>query len=102
MRRPTEQLRKIYDTETAEMIGEDSFSGYTNFRHWKEQLYRTRKGNFFLYGKGGPSSRYAVLEEDGWADGEKIIPYTEDEAKAWVEKHLSASEYEALFGVEEA
>ncbi len=84
------------------MIGEDSFSGYTNFRHWKEQLYRTRKGNFFLYGKGGPSSRYAVLEEDGWADGEKIIPYTEDEAKAWVEKHLSASEYEALFGVEEA
>lgn len=84
------------------MIGEDSFSGYTNFRHWKEQLYRTRKGNFFLYGKGGPSSRYAVLEEDGWADGEKIIPYSEDEAKAWVEEHLSASEYEALFGVEEA
>lgn len=60
------------------MIGENSFSGYTNFRHWKEQLYRTRKGNFFLYGKGGPSSRYAVLEEDGWADGEKLfrIPKT--------------------------
>ena len=84
------------------MIGEDSFSGYTNFRHWKEQLYRTRKGNFFLYGKGGPSSRYAVLEEDGWTDGEKIIPYSEDEARAWVEEHLSAGDYESLFGVEEA
>ena len=53
------------------MIGEDSFSGYTNFRHWKEQLYRTRKGNFFLYGKGGPSSRYAVLEEVDGPMGKK-------------------------------
>lgn len=84
------------------MIGEDSYSGYADFRHWKEQLYRTRKGNFFLYGEGGPLSCYAVHEEDGWTDGEKIIPYSEDEAKVWVEKHLSASEYEALFGVEEA
>ena len=84
------------------MIGEDSYSGYADFRHWKEQLYRTRKGSFFLYGEGGPLSCYAVHEEDGWADGEKIIPYTEGEAKAWVEKHLSASEYEDLFGVEEA
>lgn len=93
---------KLYNTESAEMIGEDSYSGYADFRHWKEQLYRTRKGNFFLYGEGGPLSCYAVHEEDGWADGEKIIPYTEDEAKAWVEEHLSASEYESLFGVEEA
>ena len=93
---------KIYDTETAEMIGEDSFLGYTDFRYWKEQLYQTRKGNFFLYGEGGPLSCYAVREGNGRTSGEKIIPYTEDEAKAWVEEHLSASVYESMFEVEEA
>ena len=47
-------------------------------------------------------SCYAVREGNGRTSGEKIIPYTEDEAKAWVEEHLSASVYESMFEVEEA
>jgi len=88
-----------YDTEAAELLGRDSFSNSGDFNHWVEQLYRTKTGNYFLHGEGGPMSRYArATGQNECSGGEKIIPLTSDEAEDWTEEHLSGDEYEAIFG----
>lgn len=94
---------KRYDTDKAELIGSTSYGGGPrDFHHWSEELYRKRTGEFFLYGEGGPSSKYSVqVELNSWSGGERITPLTYDEAKEWVEKYLDADKYEELFGVVE-
>ena len=94
---------KRYDTETAQFIGE--WANTYNYSDWSykcEELYRKKTGEFFLYGKGGPMSEYAVPSgNNNWSGSSKIIPLTIDEAKKWVEKNLSADDYEKLFEIEE-
>lgn len=93
---------KRYDTETAESIGVDSYSNPGDFRHWREELFRKRTGEFFLYGAGGPMSQYAEqVELNSWSGGSKLIPLSYEQAQKWVEKHLDADVYEELFGVVE-
>ena len=93
---------KRYDTETALFLGEDWYSNPRDFEHWREKLYRKRNGEYFLYGVGGPASRYAVAASGGgWDGGEKIRPLSGEAAREWAEKHLSADQYEAIFGAVE-
>lgn len=91
---------KVYDTSTAQCLGEWS-SPYTrsDFKWVEETLYRKRTGEFFLCGKGGPRSQYAKpvgIRE--WESGERIMPLTWDEARDWAEEKLSADEYGQVFG----
>ena len=91
------------DTETAELVGE--YANTYNYSDWNyecEELYRKKTGEFFLYGKGGPMSKYAIPSgNNNWSGSSKIIPLTIDEAKKWVEKNLDADDYEKLFELEE-
>lgn len=91
---------KKYDTATAECLGSDSYGGRCrDFHYWEEELYRKRTGEFFLYGEGGPMSRYAeTIGANEWSGGSRIMPMTWDEARKWAEEHLSADDYEAIFG----
>lgn len=90
---------KRYDTETAQLIGSASYSNRSDFRFWSEELYRKKTGEFFLYGEGGPASKYGrKIEQNTWAGGEQIIPLTLKEAQEWGEKYLDADEYEEVFG----
>ena len=95
---------KLYNTETASWIG-STYNPVSklDFKWFEEDLYRTKKGAWFLAGKGGPLSHYATPVESGcWMEGEKIIPLSEEAAKDWVAKHLSTEEYLELFEAEEA
>ena len=91
---------KAYDTATAKKVA--SWSDGTSFRdfhHIEEKLYQKRTGEFFLYGAGGPASRYAhACPTGGWSEGEKITPLTWEDARKWAEDHLDADDYEAIFG----
>lgn len=90
---------KLYNTETAKFLGEDSYSNASDFAHWSEELYQKRTGEFFLYGEGGPMSRYAqTIGQNEWSGGEQIQPLTVENARQWAEEHLSADEYESIFG----
>ena len=90
---------KRYNTETATEIAEYS-SDYSrsDFKWYEEELYQKRTGEFFLHGHGGPMTKYAESDGDGWTYGEKIIPLTVDEAKDWVEKYSDTETYIKLFG----
>lgn len=89
---------KKYDTETAECVAEHTNNLPENdFNYCDEYLYRKTTGEFFLYGKGGPLSKYAVSCGNGWTSGKEILPLTDSEAKAWVES-FDNDEYETLFG----
>lgn len=89
----------LYDTETAKLLGEDSYSNPRDFRHWVEKLYRTKSGKYFLHGSGGPMTKYAVsVGLNEWSGGEKIIPLDLEAAQAWAEEHLDGDEYIRAFG----
>jgi hypothetical protein len=97
---------KRYDTEKAIAVARWQNEYYHNdFRYREETLYKTKKGNYFLYGYGGPCSAYAVPSEGNWTKaGEKIIPLTSDKAYEWLEQHAPADIIEKEFPdrVEEA
>lgn len=91
---------KKYNTETAKEMGcwSNNYS-YGDFNYCRESLYRKKTGEYFLYGVGGAMSKYSQsCGQNSWSGGEKIMPMTESEAKRWAEKHLTADEYEEIFG----
>ena len=91
---------KIYDTDTATFLAEyDSGHSVTDFQHYTEELYQKKTGEFFIYGEGGPASRYSqACPTGGWDGGRKIVPLTYEQAREWAEKNLNADEYEEIFG----
>ena len=91
---------KVYDTETAKELGSWSTrADCGNFSQFSETLYRKKTGEFFLYGAGGPMTKYAVAEgSNSWRGGSRIMPLSFQEARTWVEEHLGADEFEAIFG----
>lgn len=91
---------KVYDTSTAKELGSwENTPDVRDFSRFEETLYQKRTGEFFIYGCGGPASRYAVSAgQNSWSGGYKIIPLSWDAARDWTEKHLDADDYESIFG----
>jgi hypothetical protein len=80
--------RLVYDTNTAEELANESYGYQTDFNHWSETLYKTKKGNYFLFGEGGALSKYAEpCGNNCYGGGDRIIPLTEEEALEWCELH---------------
>jgi hypothetical protein len=80
---------KTYNTDTAELIASDSARGSTSdFSFWEEELYVTTKGAHFLFGSGGPLSRYSSpAGNNSYEGGSRIIPMSREEALTWCEEH---------------
>ena len=91
--------RKTYNTETATDIGDDSAECPTSdFRHWSETLYVTKKGAYFLHGEGGPMSKYSRTLGNESRGDDQIIPLTKEEAIEWCEQHHCQETLEGHFG----
>lgn len=91
---------KIYDTETAEYVGEwENTTDLSNFHRVHETLYRKKNGEYFLHGEGGGLTQYAKqVEMRGFTSGENLVPLEYEAARAWAEEHLDADEYIDEFG----
>lgn len=91
---------KVYDTSTAKELGSwENTPDVRDYSRFEETLYQKRTGEFFIYGCGGPASRYAVSTgQNSWSGGFKITPISWDTAREWAEKHLDSDDYEAIFG----
>jgi hypothetical protein len=86
--------RKIYDTETAELIFDTSNrNGVSDFGFERSGLYRTTRGAWFLAGNGGPMSRFSrTLSDRSRTEGSGCIPLTPADALAELERHNAAEE----------
>ena len=90
---------KLYDTDTAKEMGCWG-NGRYDFSSCSETLYRKRTGEFFLFGEGGPMSKYArSTGNNSWSGGSEIIPLTASKAREWAEEKLSADDYAEIFGM---
>ena len=96
-----------FDTDKAILIAEtDNIDGQTSrrdFRFWEAGLYKTpRSGRYFLAGRGGPMSIFAVSAgQNAWSGSSGIIPFESREgAFRWAQEHLSHAPdvIEAEFG----
>lgn len=89
-----------YDTKTAKFQGSFEYSNSGDFNHVCEDLYRTKAGKYFLYGQGGPMSKYAKSTgQNNWSGSSAILPMSRTSAMEWSEENLSGEEYEAIFGI---
>lgn len=92
---------RVYDTDTARLVCEwDNGEMPSGLAYVYHGLYRKKTGEFFLHICGGAASNWAKPTETGgtrWA--EHVVLATYDEARALVEAHGTADEYEALFGL---
>lgn len=92
-----------YDTSTADEICDISPSGFSSGDfNWEDtSLYRTKKGRYFLAGRGGAFTRWSVpIGQNGRGGGSGIQPVNEAEARSFVEQYAS-HRFEELFGVAE-
>ena len=90
---------KRYNTDTATLIGSTGHGYPGDLEYWTEELYRKKTGEFFLYGEGGPMSKYSRrIGENEWSGGEEIRPLSLKEAQEWAEEYLDGDEYEKVFG----
>lgn len=92
---------KVYDTERAVQLADYEYSLKSQLDWYREELYRKRTGEFFIYGVGHFDSFYCKKSGSSSASGEKIIPLSYDEARAWAAEKLDAAVYDAIFGVPE-
>lgn len=91
---------KLYNTDTAKKLGTwENTRDYRDPGCISESLYQKRTGEYFLYGEGGPMSKYArSTSQNNWSGGEMIMPLTVDIAREWVEEHLDTDKYVEIFG----
>ena len=90
---------KLYDTEKADQLFNRQYGYPSEFDWFTEDLYRTKKGAYFIYGKGNARSHYGQQTgQNEWSGGEGWRVLTEDEAKAYVEEYGSADDYIYCFG----
>lgn len=89
---------KKFDTELSKKVGEaEANCSKLDHKYWKEELYRRKPGDYFLYGCGGPKTKYGRLTVGGYQSGEVIIPITDEEAKAWANEHLTTEQVKEIF-----
>lgn len=74
--------KKLYDTDTAELIFKYTEGCFGDPAGFEETLYRTPEGFYFLYTNGGETSPYT---------GEDIRRMSREKAEAWL-KNLAGEE----------
>jgi len=97
---------KMYNTDTADEIASWDNGCYGNdFNACEEALYQTKKGVFFVYGTGGPRSKYAQsFGSNSFGGGGGFNVLSSDEAFEWLQDHGCTKALETYFAdlIEEA
>lgn len=66
---------RVYDTETAQLVGHHINGLFGNPEGYEEFLFRTPEGYYFLFGRGGEASPYKT---------EKLKAVSAKAADAWL------------------
>lgn len=89
---------KRYDTETADEVAVHHSPHLPgDFYSFSETLYRTQRGRWFLVGEGNAASPYGTPVWDGRGPGERVMPFSDEEARDWLESREKYDALEAYF-----
>ena len=91
--------KKLYDTDTAEVIATYERSLPSDHQSI-DTLYRTAKGNWFIYGTGNGASPYAQHIDNASTRGESFCPLSPREARERLEKYGETDLLVELFNIE--
>lgn len=88
---------KKYDTNEARLVAEyNNCLDSSDEESYIEELYLTKSGDYFLYGRGASSTQWAG---PNGASGEGIKPLTAKQAQEWINQHShDKQKYTDLFG----
>ena len=77
---------RVYNTETAvEICTQDRC--HSDFSDHTTTLYRTRNGNYFVAGEGGPQSRWSrSCGQNSWSGGSGLEAIDADDAREFAER----------------
>jgi len=93
---------KRFNTDTATTICiSDAGLSVSDFSHENTTLYRSPKGQFFLSGWGGPSSRWRHDSGNGFCEGDGLYLIDALEARVFAEQHGTPEDVEEFFEVED-
>lgn len=70
--------KAVYDTATATEVKRVTHGYYGDPAGYEEVLYQTPKGSYFIYGIGGPDSKYPT---------ETIKSLCKNKVQAWIENN---------------
>lgn len=91
---------RMYDTETARMIGKVTLGEPRSWDYHEEVLFKKRSGEYFFRLEGTTFSRCLEHIYIGIinASAERIQPTSKHIAKLWAEENLDGDTYIELFG----
>lgn len=89
---------KRYNTATAKKVHSVSHGFLGDFEYREKTLYRTPKGSWFLYHRGGAQTDMVTYVGGGYSGGEDIEPITEDEAFDFLQEVNGVEALEQYFG----
>ena len=96
---------KVYNTETATKVAEYwNQLGRGDFNAIEEDLYVTKKGNWFMYYYGGANTGYSISTGGYASSGEGLKALSDNEAFEWLQKNEETQAIETYFShcIEEA
>ncbi|MBW7954423.1 hypothetical protein H3C61_01290 [Candidatus Gracilibacteria bacterium] len=92
--------KKLYDTEISkEILKISNKLEITNIGYFEETLYKTESGKYFIYGKGGPQSKFGINEGNITFAGSDIWVVNKEDILFWVEynfKYFSQENIEII------
>lgn len=89
---------KVYNTETATKVAEYwNGLGRNDFNCIEEDLYVTKKGNWFIGYFGGANTGYSVSNGNYATGSEGIKALSNDEAYQWLQEHGKTEVIEKYF-----
>ena len=78
---------KSYDTDTADLLVHwHNGHNHGDFHRCEEDLYRTKKGNYFIHGEGGALSAWSEPCGNCRGGGSGIKALSPAEALEWIEE----------------
>lgn len=92
---------KTYNTETAIPLANwDNRENYGDYRFENQVLYVTKKGAYFIHGRGGGGTDWGTNNGNARCGGQGIEPISKDEALRWCEKYGAEDVIEEHFAAD--
>lgn len=95
---------KRYNTKTAKLIGCSNVCNglsQNDFNYWNEELYLTKKNQYFIFGEGHGNTQYRKTIGNSYGWGNDIRLLSNIEAQKWCETYLDEEITSRLFDIEE-